>query len=174
VFDQKIGDEDLYRIPGAARATLTPLSNGGALPPLEASGEPVAVSEQSPDTWQLVTRASEPSVLRLRLTNAPGWHATIDGHPLALTPFGGIMLQARVPAGTHRVELGYWPKTLTIGIGLAIAAALGLGTAVVVDRRRRIRHSPDDPGTTSAGEPPADRPLESLRELVLEGVRPTG
>jgi hypothetical protein len=49
------------------------------------------------------------------------------------------MLQARVPAGSHTIELHYWPSTLTIGIVLATLSAAVLVSAYFVDRRRRIR-----------------------------------
>ena len=65
-------------------------------------------------------------VLRLRLTDEPGWHATIDGRPLALVPYAGVMLQARNPPGNHIVELHYWPETFTAGLILAAGCVLVL------------------------------------------------
>jgi hypothetical protein len=43
-FVVKLGDEDLYRIPGAAPATLTPMPPTGALPPANAVGTPLGVT----------------------------------------------------------------------------------------------------------------------------------
>lgn len=139
VFDTRVGDEDLYRIPGAAQATLTPVLPGGGDPSPTASATPVAVDSSNPAKWRLVTDAVTPQVLRLRLTNVPGWKATIDGRPLALEPYSGIMLQATVPAGRHTVELTYWPTTFTLGLVLAACSAIGLIVAVIVDRNRRRR-----------------------------------
>jgi len=99
----------------------------------------VAVDSSNPAKWRLVTDAVTPQVLRLRLTNVPGWKATIDGRPLALEPYSGIMLQATVPAGRHTVELTYWPTTFTLGLVLAACSAIGLIVAVIVDRNRRRR-----------------------------------
>ena len=75
--------------------------------------------------WKMVT-TPDPSVLRLRLTNVPGWRATIDGKPVDIDPFARIMLQVRVPPGRHVVELQYWPKTFSVGIVLALSPAFGL------------------------------------------------
>jgi hypothetical protein len=137
VFDETIADEALYRIPGASAATVTPLPVGGRPPGADAQGTPVAVTYPGPGEWKVVTHGTAPQLLRLRLTDVPGWHATIDGHPLVLEPFSGIMLQARIPSGTHIVELHYWPSTFTLGIVLAGASTVGLVVASGVGWRRR-------------------------------------
>ena len=139
----RLGDEDLYYVPGSYPATLTPLRADGILPPDGTEGTPVAVTHPDPARWKLVTDSPTPQVLRLRLTNVPGWHASIDGKPLALETYAGVMLQARVPAGQHRVELNYWPTTFTVGIVLSVLGLAGLSIALVADStRRRRRTSP--------------------------------
>jgi len=139
VFDKQVGDEDLYRIPRSAAATLTPIPPTGGLPPITQAGAPVAVSYPGPASWRIVTHAATSQVLRLHLTDEPGWHATIDGRNLPLTTYAGVMLQARIPAGRHRVELNYWPGAFTDGIALAILSLVGLAAALLLDRARR-RH----------------------------------
>jgi hypothetical protein len=137
VFDRAVGHEDLYLVPGAAPATLTPVQPHHALPGPDAPGTPVAVTHPDPAAWSLVTRAPGTEVLRLRLTDVPGWHATIDGRPLRMERFSDVMLEALVPAGTHTIELTYWPGTFTTGIALAAVAGAGLIVSVVVARRAR-------------------------------------
>jgi hypothetical protein len=139
VYDRTIGDEDLYRIPGAAAATLAPVPQSGILPPADATGRPVGVRHPNPASWRLTTEADRTSVLRLRLTDIPGWHATIDGRPAPLNRFAGTMLQLEVPAGRHVVELNYWPTTFTVGLALAGCAVVGLITASALSRNRRRR-----------------------------------
>jgi uncharacterized membrane protein YfhO len=90
----------------------------------------------------MVTDVNTPQVLRLRLTDVPGWDASLDGKPLALESFGGVMLQARIPPGRHQVVLHYWPTTFTVGIVLCVIGAVGLAIALVVDRARRERRAP--------------------------------
>jgi hypothetical protein len=125
------GDEDLYRIPGSARATLVRANSHTALPPDEAAGQPVAVHTPDPTTWQMSTNAPAPAVLRLRLTNVPGWHATIDGRSLSLEPYAGVMLQARIPPGRHKIVVQYWPTTFTLGILVAALAVVGMIVALL-------------------------------------------
>jgi hypothetical protein len=135
----KFRNVDLYRIPGAAPATLSPLGPGGRLPGPDAPGTAVAVTRPGPASWKLTTDAAGPRVLRLRLTDVPGWHASIDGRPLALSRFSGVMLQARIPAGRHHVEVHYWPDTFNAGVALAGLAVLGLAVPAVVSRTQRRR-----------------------------------
>ena len=146
VFDKRVGDEDLYRIPGAAAATLTPLTSAGSSPPANAVGTPVTVTHPGPATWELTTDKATAQELRLRLTDVPGWHASIDGRPLVFHQFSGVMLEARIPAGDHTVELHYWPTAFTAGIVLAVFSVIGLSLGSIITWTRRRR-------TIRAGEP---------------------
>ena len=141
VFDTRVGDEDLYRIPGAAVATLTPMPSTNRFPGSDVAGTPVPVTHPDPASWKMVTSSPTPQVLRLRLTDLPGWHASIDNRPLALHRFSGIMFQARVPAGRHTVVLTYWPTTFTVGIVLAGCSAAGLLVSLFAGHRRRGRRA---------------------------------
>ncbi len=135
--------EDLYRIPGAARAVVIPVQPRAALPPPDSPGTPVTVTDSNPARWSLTTDAPTASVLRLHLTDVPGWHATIDGRPLQLESFSGIMLQARIPPGHHVIELHYWPTTFTVGLIVAVTAVVVLAVALfcteLLPRRRGRR-----------------------------------
>ncbi len=153
VFDAAVGGEDLYRVPRAALATLTALSPTGQLPGLDAAGTPVAVSQPDPATWTVKTHARGPQVLRLRLTDVPGWHATIDGRPLPLDRFSSIMLQATIPPGAHTVELQYWPGTFSLGIVFAACSAAGLATGLLFGWRRARRSVAAVPVKARGAEP---------------------
>jgi hypothetical protein len=153
VFDKKIGGELLYRIPGSSPATLTPLSPSGALPADDAAGVPIAVSRPGPASWRVETRSGTTQVLRLHLTDTPGWHATIDGRALALQNYNTIMLQAKIPPGRHVIELSYWPASFSEGIFLAVIAALALITAPFIAMiRRRRRTGPETPRQITTAE----------------------
>ena len=139
VYAATLGKLDLYRIPGAAVATVNSLGPDGALPKTTARGHPVSATQPQPSAWKIKINQKTPQVLRIRVTNVPGWHATLDGHPLRLEPFAGIMLQARVPAGKHTIVLDYWPRAFSVGIYLAGVTALGLAVALALERRGRRR-----------------------------------
>jgi hypothetical protein len=125
-FVRRVGDEVLYRIPGSSDGVLVPVRRGRPSPPADAAGRPVAVSQTAPSSFRITTSAKRQALLRLRITDVPGWHATIDGHPLALTSFAGAMLQAVIPSGHHVVQLHYWPTLFTVGIVIALLAAFAL------------------------------------------------
>ena len=110
VFDIAIGDEDLYRVPGAAPATVVAATRPALSAGPATTGTPVAVTHPDPSTWKMLVRAAAPEELQLRLTDVPGWRATLDGHPMALQRFAGIMLQARIPAGSHTIEVQTGPS----------------------------------------------------------------
>ncbi len=152
VFVRTVGDEDLYRIPGSSVATLVPASPSGADPADDAVGTPVAVIHPDPASWSLTTDADHAQVLRLRLTDVPGWHATVDGKAVPLRPFADVMLQLDVPGGRHVVTLNYWPSRFTAGIVLAAGALAALGGAGLIGTvRRRRRQGPSDPGQSPSG-----------------------
>jgi uncharacterized integral membrane protein len=138
VYVKSVGDEDLYRIPGAGAATETPLGAAGGEPADTASGTPLRVTHDDPSSWKVVTDAARPQVVRFRLTDVPGWHATVDGRSVPLRSFASVMLQLDVPAGRHTVTLHYWPTTFTLGLVLCGIAVAGIvvGFVVVLVRRR--------------------------------------
>ena len=138
VFDTRVGNEDLYRIPGAGTATLVPASSSAAWPSTDAPGKAVPVDWLGPSQVRVMTNAASPQVLRLRVASLPGWHATIDGRPLALTPYLSMMLQAKIPPGKHTIELHYWPDRFTQGLAVAALAVVGFVIVGVVARRRQM------------------------------------
>jgi hypothetical protein len=159
VFERVIDGERLYRVPGAAQATLVRLPSSGTRPPVDAPGTPAAVTQSQPGTWRVVTNATSPSLLRLRLTNVPGWHATIDGRPLATEVWGGgAMLEARVPAGHHVVTLHYWPDLFSAGLVVAAVTVLALAAVAVGARARRPT---DRPPATPAPAGPSRSPVRA-------------
>jgi len=142
-------------VPTAAAATVVALGPGRSAPGLDASGPAVPVTHPGPATWRLTVRAGRPSVVRLRLTDVPGWHATLDGRPVALERFAGVMLQARVPPGRHVLVLRYRPGTFTAGLALAGVAALGLLAMVVTATWRRRSPGRPRPGAHATRPAPA-------------------
>ncbi len=141
--------EDLYRIRGAAPALLVPDPGSHVVPGPNAAGTPVMVTHSNPGTWRMASAGNQLQMLRLHLTNSPGWTATIDGRPLPLMPFSQVMLQARIPPGRHTIVLRYWPRTFTAGLILALCAAACLAISGVIGYRSVHQGS-----RKSSGEPP--------------------
>jgi hypothetical protein len=140
-YDKTIGNEDLYYIPDSGLATLTPLLSPSTVPSDLAPGTPVRLDHPTPAAWKLETDSKTTELLRLRVTAVPGVHATIDGEPLKLTKFAGVMLQARIPPGKHVIRLYYWPEAFTAGLVVALLTSIGLISAIVVERKKRRAES---------------------------------
>jgi hypothetical protein len=145
VFDTRVGNEYLYRIPGAATATLVSPAPSGGWPSIDAPGKPVSITRPTPSQVRVVTDASSPQVLRLRVASFPGWQATIDGHPLALATYLSMMFQAHIPPGRHVIVLRYWPNRFTQGLVLAAIAAVALVVMVLIAWRRSRRADVSQP-----------------------------
>ena len=136
-FVSDIAGERLFAVPGAAQATLLPRPAPGERVALEARGAPVPVTHPGPASWTLHVHSDAPGLLRLRLTAVPGWHATVDGRPVALEKWASkAMLELRVPPGSHVVELHYWPTLLSAGLVLA-AVDLGVLAGLAAWSARR-------------------------------------
>ena len=140
VFDRMIGNERLYRIPGAAVATLSAFGPGGALPGPAASTTPVAVTNPNPAAVTVRTDAASPQLLRLRLTDVPvagqprreatRTHPVRGDHDAGTDPLWPARRRAPRPAhGIHRWD---WrrPRRHSRTVRVSVAA-------IVMSRRRR-------------------------------------
>jgi hypothetical protein len=90
----------------------------------------------------------------------PGWHATLDGHEVAVGRTNTDLLAVTLPANASgRLELTYTPPGLTAGL---VAGGLGLVGAVLLGwfgRRRRVPDTDErDPVERDADERDAEGP----------------
>jgi hypothetical protein len=56
----------------------------------------------------------------------PGWEAVVDGSVAEVLRVNGIHRGVRVPAGSHRVEMRYWPRSFHWGLAVSAAAIVSL------------------------------------------------
>ena len=143
----RAGNEAIFEVRDSAQVTVLPAPAPGVIPPDTAPGIPVVVAHPDDATWRVVVDDKAASLVRFRLTDVPGWRATLDGRTLALAPWAsGAMLEARVPVGEHVITLHYWPRAfsygLVVGAGSAGALVLTVAGAAVLRRRRRPVGSP--------------------------------
>ena len=61
VFDKRLGDEELYRIPGVSVATLSGLGAAWSVPPVMLPVSPSPSPTPTIESWKLVTHASTPT-----------------------------------------------------------------------------------------------------------------
>jgi hypothetical protein len=134
----------LYRVPGAAQFSLAAAPAGASIG---------AITHPTERAWTVEVDTPAPATLVLHLTALDGWHVDAGGRPLAVRPYGTLMEQVVVPAGSHVLDVWYWPSELTTGIWLAAGGAFALllwCSAAALLRRR----SPARPRPAPAGAPP--------------------
>lgn len=142
-YVETLAGERLYHVPGSSRFSLQPATAGL----VTSASQPVA------GTYSLEVDDTAAATLVVRVTDVPGWHASIDGTVVPLRPDGGVMQSLALPAGVHAVRLWYEPATLWVGVALAICATAGLLVAGALSRRRAAARPPQpmDDGFSLAG-----------------------
>ena len=123
-------------------------------PPDRAAGHVTVVSEQPTSTRLHVTRSGAGWVLA-RISDFPGWHATVNGHAAKIVAADAAFMAVRVPAGTSDVAFDYRPVSVMIGLivtGASAAALFAIALGAVLRRRSRRaqRGSPDPVSTPSS------------------------
>jgi len=130
--------ERLFAVPGAARFSV--LTKGGSKP----SSSVTSVQHTANNSWTFTVDTKAPGTLIMRVTNTPGWHASINGRSLQLSSYQSVMLAARVPVGRYTVHLWYLPERLEIATWLALVVlAMLLAWAGWPLVRREQRRGPE-------------------------------
>jgi hypothetical protein len=75
-------------------------------------------------TWRVAS--STPGYLVVLDSWAPGWHATVNGHPAKVLHANYAFRAVEVPAGTSVVKLVYRPQGFVIGMWILAITLLGL------------------------------------------------
>jgi hypothetical protein len=90
------------------------------------------------------------AMLLVRNTFDPGWHATVDGRPVAVQPADYVAQGVPIPAGRHVVELRYDDPTIGYGLlGSLLSIGLLVGSAIAVRSRteRAQAHASPEAGS---------------------------
>jgi len=127
-------DARIYERPGAL--PLVRLIGG-------AQGGRVRIVRRTPGVWTIAWETPHRGRLVVAETWDPGWHATLDGRPVAVEPLLGVLMGVLVGPGAGRVELRYHPDGFVPGM---ILSALGLAAVVagaVWRRAGKARIPPD-------------------------------
>jgi len=101
-------------------------------PLLDGSGQGrIDVIGYGPNRLAMSVQASDPALFILSDVLYPGWEATLDGAPVPIYRADGIFRGVEVPAGQHRLEMRFRPRSLRLGLGAAGMAAWVLSVACV-------------------------------------------
>ena len=130
----------------SARRALGGAPGGSACGP----GGVAAVERYEPERVTVRARADGPAVLVLTDTWFPGWEATVDGKRAEVLEVDHALRGIALPAGEHRVELRFEPRSFRAGIGLTAVTGWALAAGAVVLAVRGRRRTVTSPG---AGPP---------------------
>src|SRR5262249_34309194 len=126
-------------------------------------GKVSSVSAEWVNNYTVRLHVTTPAATTLiaRITNMPGWQATVNGHEVPLHPWNLGMQQVTVSAGASTVTLTYWPPLFTLGLRLAAVAGAGLALwwalpGVVAGFRRRRQRQRLQRQTSLGGQPEED------------------
>jgi uncharacterized membrane protein YfhO len=85
-------------------------------------------------------------VVLVRNAYDPGWHATVDGHPVAVLAADYVDQGVPVPTGSHTIVLSYDDPAVGYGlVGTALSLVALLGSAAFLRARRKSRTGPNHP-----------------------------
>jgi len=103
------------------------------------------VDQDSPTTWKLGVDVPRASAIHVRLTDLPGWYATVDGRAASIDSWHQVMMAIDIPPGRHLVVLHYAPRSFDVGLVVAVATALALCAALIIGFMRRRTGVPGAP-----------------------------
>jgi uncharacterized membrane protein YfhO len=100
----------------------------------------VAIVTLLPDRLVADVQLSQPGYLVTTDGYDPGWKASVDGRPASLLRANVAFRAVPVPAGTHRVEQVYRPRSVSAGLaisGLALLAGVAIASRAARASLRR-------------------------------------
>ncbi len=96
------------------------------------------ITRYEPNRIGVNTRNGGPSILVLSENHYPGWRAYLDGRAVETLRVDYNLRGVPLPAGEHRVEFVYRPKSVLIGMAMSLFAIALLSLGIVIERKRKI------------------------------------
>ncbi|MBQ4226207.1 MAG: YfhO family protein, partial [Oscillospiraceae bacterium] len=120
--------------------------------------------------------AEKDGIMFTTITNEPGWTIYVDGVKTEPVELYEALIGVPLTAGTHSIEMKFFPKGLAIGIRLSIAGLLCLVLIVILERgsRKKIAELPvaaannADAATIAASDLPAEEENDSSEAVSDE------
>lgn len=135
-LDTKDPGMTVYDLPHEPRASLSPAAPDSS----------VAWKEDTATCVTLDVSTTAQTTLILRDTLLPGWHASVDGHPVPIASMkdNPVYRAVSVPAGRHAVAFRYEPVSFRLGLYCACLASLLLFVGGTLCLTNRIAVNPKD------------------------------
>lgn len=99
----------------------------------------VTFERYDPKWLVLRAKAEAPSILLLNDKHHPEWKVLVDGQPAPLLRANYLMRGVHLPAGEHKVEFLFQPRTPSLYVSFAgLALGIGVGLYLLVTRRKEV------------------------------------
>jgi uncharacterized membrane protein YfhO len=119
--------------PGTSALLEGPLI--GAAP---AGGGVAEIVRYEPNRIEVHTKSDAPTILVLSENHYPGWRAYVDGGFVETLRVDYNLRGASLPAGEHKVEFVYRPKSVFLGAAISSFAIVLLGALALINRRYKL------------------------------------
>jgi hypothetical protein len=127
----RISGQALYLVPDSGRFSFVDSA--------ETKARVVSATQPSDDRYVLRVKTPHAAVLKARITDFAGWHATANGRSVPVGRSGGDLLSVDVPSGTTNITLYYRPRAFLEGVLLGVIALVAFAIAAVVTGSKRLR-----------------------------------
>lgn len=107
--------------------------------PKKDDDDELKISNRTPADLIVSAKPERRSLLVVSEIYFPGWRAKVDGVETPLHRVDYLLRGVELPPGKHKVEIFYWPRSLTIGAIVSGLAALTLLGLLIAGGRRRNR-----------------------------------
>ncbi|MBN2003432.1 MAG: YfhO family protein [Anaerolineae bacterium] len=107
-------------------------------PLLESQGQgTLEVLAYGPNRVSIHVTTSEPAIVTFSDLLYPGWKATLNGQAVPIYTANGLFRGVLIPAGSHLMEMRFFPVSLRLGLGFLGMALLGIAAGSWVQKRKR-------------------------------------
>ena len=103
--------------------------------PATSSGTATVLADRD-ETASVATASEGGGVVVFARLFHPGWRAAVDGAPAPTARVDGALLAVAVPAGPHRVEIAFRPRSFFAGAGISLAALAAIVLLALPPRTR--------------------------------------
>lgn len=95
---------------------------------------------QSRSRTELTVNSSSPTQFLRRELYFPGWHATVNGQPVVISPYNGIFQEIPLAAGVSQIKYWYEPPYINyaivvFGMALVVIASCSVGNILKLGKR---------------------------------------
>jgi hypothetical protein len=129
------------------------------LPPATEAASWAFYRPTGPQAARVEFEAADDSILVVRNSYDPNWHAKVDGEEVEVLPADGFVQAIPVPAGRHTVVLTFDDPWIGYGLaGTGLTLVVLVSAALVLRRRSRITNHPMTPAREAQATPETARP----------------